>query len=119
MTLWGANHTNSSLVSTPTVLFNTPFGVVCTLHFLQRTELCMYSYNWGEPKQAPPLRGERCTNDCGKKGIATHYCSFGRVVHIQTNTINLRILSYSQVHYRHNIIEHCQDRPMTISSLLV
>ena len=27
-------------------------------------------------------------------GIATHYCSFGRVVHILTNTINLQILPY-------------------------
>ena len=29
-----------------------------------------------------------------KNGIATHYCSFGRVVHLLTNTINLRILPY-------------------------
>ena len=29
-----------------------------------------------------------------KNGIATHYCSFGRVVHKQTSTINLRILPY-------------------------
>jgi len=29
-----------------------------------------------------------------KNGIATHYCSFGTVVHVQTNTINLRILPY-------------------------
>ena len=27
-----------------------------------------------------------------KNGIATNYCSFGRVVHLQTDTINLRIL---------------------------
>ena len=29
-----------------------------------------------------------------KNGIATHYCSLGMVVHVQANTINLRILPY-------------------------
>ena len=29
-----------------------------------------------------------------KNGIATHYCSLGMVVHVQMNTINLRILPY-------------------------
>ena len=29
-----------------------------------------------------------------KNGIATHYCSLGTVVHVRTNTINLRILPY-------------------------
>ena len=36
---WGANHTIIRMISTPTVPFITPFGMVCTLHFLQ----CTYS----------------------------------------------------------------------------
>ena len=35
MKLWGANHPNYSVISTPTMSVITPFGMVCTLHFLQ------------------------------------------------------------------------------------
>ena len=33
MELWGANHPNYSVINTPTMLFITSFGMVCTLHF--------------------------------------------------------------------------------------
>ena len=50
----------------------------------------------GEPEQTPLLHGEwcggHCANDRGKNGIATHCCSFGRVVHLQANMINLWLL---------------------------
>ena len=32
---WGANHYTYNVISTPTMSFITPFGMVCTLHFLQ------------------------------------------------------------------------------------
>ena len=31
---WGADHPTYSVISTPTMSFITPFGMVCTLHFL-------------------------------------------------------------------------------------
>ena len=34
-TVGGANHPNYSVISTPTMSFITPFGMVCTLHLLQ------------------------------------------------------------------------------------
>ena len=34
-TPWVGNHPNYSVISTPTMSIITPFGMVCTLHFLQ------------------------------------------------------------------------------------
>ena len=59
-----------------------------------------------------------------KNGIATHYCRFGRVVHLQTNSINFRILpykcivmqkystSFSDIPYKAGTVNHATKNEM-------
>ena len=44
-----------------------------------------------------------------QSSIATHYCSFDMVVHVQTNMINLWILPYkcfTEVPYKSGMVKH-------------
>ena len=60
-----------------------------------------------------------------KNRIAIHYCSFDRVVHLQTNTINLRILpykcivmrkystSFTDIPYKVGMVNHATKKRIT------
>ena len=71
----------------------------CIQDHLQSTIKLGLKFNWGKLEQAPLLRGKQCGGPCAKNRDEKRDCntllySLGAVVHVQTNTINLRILPY-------------------------
>ena len=101
---------------------------------MQYVHLLSFISYWGEPERAPLLHGKQCSGPCVKNrdenAIATHYCSLGTVVHVQTNTINLRILpykcmvmqkystSFTDVPYMAGAVNHATNNEMKIIDTL-